>query len=872
VHKWSWVLPDRLILLLNIDLSSKDANGARTVLIRRLFPILAAALMMNADPAFALQVIEHDQHYFYFPKDEANLAARLTRSVPAITGFLTRHGLAVKTPLHIILDDLRDEPLVNVSMYPRREIRIPLRAPGVLEDGFKEADPWGYFLFMGMSMVGIYGQRSAIPGGLHKVFGEIVSPNLILPGWTIDGISHLLYELYLGRPVTVPLADEIFRSGPIPPLDKVSNHPEVWPGRFGYRIYGRPFIRWLHEFYGWEKIHEFLRLHGAGIVPVEIDRKAYKAFGDSWNTLWKRFSDEKEDLVPNGKGTLVDGFWPAPFVYWNQVGVYPGLSQRARRGRYGYVDAQGWLWLNEYQSGAARLIRRRGNFVQTAAHEHIWDPGPGGVAVTRRGHRPYLMLFGPLDQAQTMDSVSKVIARRRLVAAPPGVIQLSGPVMDTAGRVAVAGNLAGNWDIYLWDGQWYRVTSAPSTQMDPWLAEGRLIFSSNFGGRFQIHSADMRPLTATATAAVLPRGRKYLELGDGGWFPRTLELSDAPDISIFIPIEAEDETIRPPDSGPRDYSPLKSIIPNYVTPDLFLDENNFQFGIATHARDVSGHYAWDAGVRYDIDDKIFSWRIGGRADGFNARATRYPFGFTTGLGQEVDEMRYDYKLGWTPRRLTGLELSGNWRRYWPHDDSEGVENEWWGALGFRRSTGNFKISSNFDWFTNGSQSLYGETTYWFGQEITTVLRLAAGKTWGDLVPGHNSFRIGGYAGEGFFTQRPARLFPLRGFKSNVLDASQAVVGGVEVLWPLARLQTGYHTLPLFLHNISLGTFVDAGLAADRPSSDDLLAGAGFELVTGMELAWGFRSEFRLGWAWPLLQADGLDEAGPIFLIQIGRPL
>jgi hypothetical protein len=843
------------------------------VLIRRLFPTIALVLLIAAGPAHALQMIEHDQVYIYFPLRETDLARRLADHVPAMTAFLAQRGLAVKKPLHIILDDLRDEPLVKVSMYPHREIRLPLRAPGVLEDGFSEADPWGRFLFSGLSMVGIYSERSSIPGGLHAVFGEIVSPNLILPDWTTDGISHLLYEAYLGRPVAAPLAEQIYRSGPIPPLDKVSNHPEVWPGRFGYRIYGRPFIRWLHERHGWEKLYEFLRLHGAGIVPIEIEHKAYKAFGESWSTLWRRFRAEHESAAADGRGTLMDGFWPAPFVYWNQVGIYPGLAQTARRGRYGYVDAQGWLWLSDYQGGVARLNRRRGSVSQYAEREHIWDPGPGGVAVTRQGRRPYLMLFQPLEHTLPIGDLSRIITHRRLVAAPPGVIQLSGPVMDETGRVAVAGNLAGNWDIWLWDGQWRRATFAPSTEMDPWLAEGRLIFSSNISGRFQIHTIDMRQLTDAQTAAALPRGTDYLELGGGGWFRRTLDFAGVPHLTEAEAHAEPAETTPPPaESGPRDYSPIKSIVPNYLTPDMFLDENNFQVGIATHARDVSDIYAWDAGVRYHVDDGGFSWRIGGRADGLSARATRYPLAYTTGLDQYVDEIRHDYKLGWRPRRLPGFDLSGNWRHYRPDRPPETVENEWWGAIAYQRSMGNLKATANFDWFTHGSQSLYGESAYWFGQEITTILRLAAGKTWGDLVSGHNSFRIGGYSGEGFFTQRPARLFPLRGFKSNVLDAGQAVVGGVEVLWPLARLQTGYNTLPLFLHNIRLGTFVDAGFAADRPSSDDLLVGAGFELITGMELAWGFRSEFRVGWAWSLLQADGLDENGPIFLLQIGRPL
>ena len=96
--------------------------------------------------------------------------------------------------------------------------------------------------------------------------------------------------------------------------------------------------------------------------------------------------------------------------------------------------------------------------------------------------------------------------------------------------------------------------------------------------------------------------------------------------------------------------------------------------------------------------------------------------------------------------------------------------------------------------------------------------------------------------------------------------------GIETFWPLANLQAGYKSLPLFLHNISIGTFVDCGFAADHLTSEEILAGAGFEMITGMELAWGFMADFRLGWAWPLRWPDDVTQDGPVFLIQIGRPL
>jgi hypothetical protein len=758
-------------------------------------------------------------------------------------------------------------------MIPHREIRIPLKAPGVLEDGFEEPDPWLYFLFKGLCQQGIFSERSGFLKGLHHVFGEIISPNIILPEWSVDGISHLLYEKYTGRSTPSPLAEMILKTGPIPDLDHVSNHPEIWPGRYSYRIYGRPFIHWLDHRYGWEKLLAILRLHGSGVLPIEIDREARQTFGMSWNQLWEAFRKQYHPLLIEGEEKPMLGYWPEPPVYWNDIGVYPGKLSYAFRGRYGYVDPDGILWLSLYDAkGVARIVNQRGDAIKTAPRLHEWDPGPGPVAVTRKGHRPYLVLGKPVDE-NVLAELTYKIPEQQMIPAPPGIIQLSGPVMDREGRIAVAGNMQGNWDIWLYDGLWHQMTDSSSIEMDPWLEDGTLIFASNSSGRFQIHSADMRPLTEAPTAAILPRHGSYLQLAAAGFTIRKWEPEDLPPLPSELPFtpmveEATDKSVE----GEEDYSVWKSIWPNYIIPDLFIDVEDLQLGVTTEGRDVSGQYAWDTGVRYLVRDDFLSFRLGGQIKAWHSRATRYPFLYQSADRPPVDETRLEIRVGWEPRRIKDFLVSVNWRYYTPEEVSDQSEQEWWGEFSWRHKFRHLGTFFTVDLFNNGTQSLYGELSYVFGKHINTALTLTAGKTWGDLVYGHNTFRIGGNVAEGFFTDRPSRLFPLRGFTSNILDAGQAAVGTIQVSMPLARLQRGYKTLPVFLHNLRLGTFVDTGFAAQPVSSDDLLIGAGVELTTGLELAWNFKSDFTIGVAWPLKQPVFLHEQGPVFLFQLGLPL
>jgi len=66
--------------------------------------------------------------------------------------------------------------------------------------------------------------------------------------------------------------------------------------------------------------------------------------------------------------------------------------------------------------------------------------------------------------------------------------------------------------------------------------------------------------------------------------------------------------------------------------------------------------------------------------------------------------------------------------------------------------------------------------------------------------------------------------------------------------------------------------VDAGYASVDSRPDDILVGAGFELLTSLEVGWGGMSTFRIGLSWPVLQPDDLDQEGPVVVFQLGLPL
>ena len=843
-------------------------------MINRIVIAAAVLVLFPIYPALSLVYRESDGLFVYYPQSEDRIATRLIEKFPSMKDFLEKQGLPLKYPLHVIIDNKLDRPAVEVKMTPHREIRIPIRAPGVLEDGYLETDPWAYYFFNGLCLQGIYIERSGIYSGAEKVFGQLLSPNKILPEWIKAGVCHLLYRNYTGDRRKEPYYTALFENIELPDIDDVSHHPEKWPGRYSYRIFGIPFIEWIYHRYGWEPILGFIRLHGKGLVPIEIDQKARETYGKSYSELWVMFRTERVRKKQPGQGHAITGYWPEPLVYWNLNGIYPGVVSRRARSRYGYLTKDKGVRLSEYSGrGRARLYEYRDTTPLVFGANHIWDPGSGNVAVSRRGRRPGLIML-PDEQSLWLDQFYRTQKSDAVfVPSPQGVLGMSGPVKADDGRIAVAANIGGNWDIWVYDDQWHRVTSEPSIELDPWWEEDRLVFSSNVSGRFQIHAADMRQLTHCPTAAVLPRKNKFLCLTSNGWQITEYEVNDLPQIASFVP--EPDREIDTPGTGPqaaKPYTLFKSIWPNYIRPDGFISSTDFQIGLFTAGQDVSGKYRVEAGSRYSFDLDYLSVIASANAKDFGLRFNRYGISYTPKNAEAVDEARHEVRISWQPAEVRGLEIAANSRWYEPLSGSGEINDEFWGSVSLGREIGRHRGWINLDVFTANSQSIFGGFDLLFGERIYTSLHLLGGKTWGDINPGHNTFRIGGNLTEGYFTQRPTRLFPLRGFDDNILEAKEAFASGIEVYWPLLNLQQGYKTLPLFFHRLRLGTFVDVGAASDTISVDDTLIGAGFELVTSLQIGWGKLSSFRVGLGWPVLQPDYLDESGPVFLIQIGKPL
>lgn len=669
-------------------------------------------------------------------------------------------------------------------------------------------------------------------------------------------------------------------------ISDVSNHPGKWPGYYSYRIYGIPFVSWLDSRYGWGKIMEFFTLHGRGILPIEIDTKAKKAFGKTWPGLWadciqgmpsswdsspgkvdeNPCRKQKETPQQAAENFLIEGYWPDPFIYWNSYGIYPGRMSFQGHGRYGFVDPDGILWLSEYFGEESLHVTGHWKGIAiNPSKSHVWDPAPGGIAVSREGSRPCLVFLC----AEEKPPLTRITAGR-IIPAPPEALQLSGPVVDSKGRIAVSANVGGNWDIWMYDTGWKRITASPSIEMDPWWIGRSLVFASNISGIFQIHNADMSQVTKSELGAMLPRNGTYLSLKNSGWaverFQEQLPYVSLPEVG------ATGSEVLHTRSDAQPYSPWPSILPDFMAPDLYLGPSDLQAGLVTWGRDVSDDYSMRAGFRYSFALDYLSFQASTCIKGIGPAYTRYPLSYDPENSPETEESRNEASISYSPSWLGGLTLALNRLSYEPLESGGPTDSESWGGITFSKQFSSISPSLTAEVFSGGRTSLFSAFRFVYGSGVIFTSDIQAGKTWGDTVPGHGTFRVGGDTGEGYFTRRASRLFPLRGFAPNILEADQAFTTSLEMYYPLADLQMGHKTLPLFFHTLSLGTFIDAGVCSEKITGDQFMAGAGFELITSMEIAWGTFSAFKMGIAWPVAQPDYLDERGPVLVLQIGRPL
>lgn len=477
-----------------------------------------------------------------------------------------------------------------------------------------------------------------------------------------------------------------------------------------------------------------------------------------------------------------------------------------------------------------------------------------------------------------------IAAERRATGQHSRIVILDGATGGVAGEIAHAGS---------------------GRDVQPfWTPDGRgLLFASDrAGGSFQIYLADplsdrlQRLTNAGATAqspAVSPDGARLVfvratsegfDLFALGWAAATWEVADDPPASVLpnvTPVSgAGDDMAQPNDRSyavvppPLNYTPWSSLAPRFWSPLLVADGDGLALGGTTAGADALGRHGyaagvtwanrarpdWYAGYVYDrwrprlflaASDDAEPWRRGvvrsreltaGAAMAFRTfRRTQSAY-----AALHASSDRVTCASCTPPAAVERRALRAGWTIDTARDYGFGIsaEDGVTASLGAERS-------ADILGARGAATTLVADVRVYLPagpQHGVLALRAAGAASRGDDTTvrefgagGHGLFGGGGFDGDA--------IGLLRGFDTDMVSGTRAVVVNADYRFPIAWVERGAGTWPLLVRSLHGALFVDTGTAW----ASDVSVPAVWHRSTGVEVS----SDLVVGHSLPLTVSTGV---------------
>lgn len=132
----------------------------------------------------------------------------------------------------------------------------------------------------------------------RKIFGRhpALFPNAYLPAWVVEGLA-VYYESRItgaGRlegSEHYMIARAAAEAGRVPRIDELSRSTSRFPGGEVVYAYGGQIFDYLSRTRGPETIPKFLDVSSRVLLPLSLNRKAKRAFGISFENVWREWRD-----------------------------------------------------------------------------------------------------------------------------------------------------------------------------------------------------------------------------------------------------------------------------------------------------------------------------------------------------------------------------------------------------------------------------------------------------------------------------------------------------------------------------------------------------------------------------------------------------
>ena len=461
---------------------------------------------------------------------------------------------------------------------------------------------------------------------------------------------------------------------------------------------------------------------------------------------------------------------------------------------------------------------------------------------------------------------------RPLTASAAGTEWSSPRFRPQGDSIAAARLLPGGWlDVVLVDpltGAVTNLTDDRAKDVEPtWTPDGQaVVFRSDRDGVSNLYAVSpsdrvphrlTRELGGAFTPAVGPKGDRlaFAEYSSRGYDVHVADL-DLPGAPVAEPFVDPYPAVRPlpePVTEPdRPYRPLPLLLPRFWTPYWLSRDRENWIGAATSGTDAlfrhtygltvsrgteTGHWNTRAFYQYDRFWPTFLVTEEDKADieskgvdktrTFNLRAS-LPLRLTLRSSQYLSltwrRERESLEAAGAPRvsNLGGIEAA------WTLSTARQYPNSISPLDGGRLRVGYLKEAPAL-----GSDVSLGKATLdgrlymrVFGESDTLALRAGGGFTTGQ--PGFSpSFAVGGFPDANVFDLVRTNLAVLRGYPDNAFTGRRFAQANAEYHIPLAGLQRGFRSLPVFVRHLHGTLFFDAAHAwSDQFRRADVKTAAG----------------------------------------------
>ena len=891
-------------------------------------PVAEAVPVAWDEPGQSWKTLTSEHFAVHYPDGFADMAQRAIdigeRVHRELVPFFAQ---APEQRTHMVLVDDFDYSNGWATPLPYVQIRLYASPPDQVA-GLEHMDEWlhGLIRHEYVHILHLNMASGAVASG-RSIFGNmwLFYPHLFTPSLFTEGLAVWLetnHEAGYGRLdasyFAMQMREEL-RDHQGDDLTQVAVPLRDWPGGKQY-LYGAYFWQYLIETYGEQRARLYLQSYSRVLIPWFFQNsKARQIFGKSFKVLWadyrlwlfKKFARQDEVLV-SGTALPVN-------ADVQQVTAVSG-SQLLQVVRNGEDRPHLLAWTSDGAQWQAQPLAAMHDVTDMDAR----DDGLLVVSrqLTRADGRDYndLFLWSAADGWQRLTHDSRLRRVRWQAGGQTMIASRQQAGQSELWRVALDGNMtrlwrgdagtvlgefdlsAGGqqlvaavkrpqqgWNLELLDLttlQWTPLTDTRASENAPeYLPDGRVLFSADYDGRYNLYVLD----TATGQA------EQWSRVGGGAFRPRWLNgsvayqeytaqgfvqkvLTPVP-LRSFPLTQMQGRYDYPPavtETVPAtlsDYTPWPTLAPTYWWPLLSLEEHSTSLGVATSGNDAIGRHSYSLAASWDFKQNWSDFSLSYLYDTRWLLAWNRTHSFhelNLGIEDDFYASREDLLLLQRDHLWDGLEdqlqlhaglsadhqkiirapsaistgegyeetLAGLALTFDNREVYRNVPGIGWGTYADLVYESNDVLNSDF----NGHQwqSALKHTFDLPGRQ-TLALGLAGGV--GDR--GAEPFTIGGLSGEdGLLFGRDE--FALPGYDDNIQIGHKYYNGVLRYSTWLSRIERNLGLTPLGFGDVSAGVWVQSASAWFRDQHRPQLTSVGAEIGLDVILAYNLALPLRLG--------------------------